>query len=122
MSERFDVAVIGCGVVGLAILRRFALSGLHCVALEKGPDILSGASKGNSALLHTGYDAPPKSLELQCMQAGRAEFLDLYGFHEMDRGQWTGGRRFTRRVLSIVHCTPNLAAAGFLWSHDNVPP
>ncbi len=77
MSERFDVAVIGCGVVGLAILRRFSLSGLKCVGLEKGPDILSGASKGNSALLHTGFDAPPKSLELQCMQAGRAEFLEL---------------------------------------------
>ena len=76
MSARFDVAIIGCGVVGLAILRRLALSGLKCVGLEKGPDILSGASKGNSALLHTGFDAPPKSLELQCMQAGRSEFLE----------------------------------------------
>ena len=26
--------------------------------IEKGADILSGASKGNSAMLHTGYDAP----------------------------------------------------------------
>ena len=77
MSERFDIAVIGCGVVGLAILRRFAMAGLKCVALEKGADILSGASKGNSALLHTGFDAPPKSLELQCMQAGYAEYLDI---------------------------------------------
>jgi glycerol-3-phosphate dehydrogenase len=77
MSERFDIAVIGCGVVGLAILRRFALAGLKCVALEKGTDILSGASKGNSALLHTGFDAPPKSLELQCMQAGYAEYLGI---------------------------------------------
>ena len=77
MSERFDIAVIGCGVVGLAIMRRFALAGLKCVALEKGADILSGASKGNSALLHTGFDAPPKSLELQCMQAGYAEYLDI---------------------------------------------
>ena len=77
MSERFDIAVIGCGVVGLAILRRFAMAGLKCVALEKGADILSGASKGNSALLHTGFDAPPKSLELQCMQAGYAEYLEI---------------------------------------------
>ncbi len=77
MSERFDIAVIGCGVVGLAILRRFAMTGLKCVALEKGADILSGASKGNSALLHTGFDAPPKSLELSCMQAGYAEYLDI---------------------------------------------
>jgi glycerol-3-phosphate dehydrogenase len=77
MSERFDIAVIGGGVVGLAILRRFAMAGLKCVLLEKGADILSGASKANSALLHTGFDAPAKSLELQCMKAGYAEYLDI---------------------------------------------
>jgi glycerol-3-phosphate dehydrogenase len=77
MTERFDIAVIGGGVVGLAILRRFSMAGLKCVLLEKGADILSGASKGNSALLHTGFDAPAKSLELQCMKAGYAEYLDI---------------------------------------------
>jgi glycerol-3-phosphate dehydrogenase len=77
MANRFDIAVIGGGVVGLAILRRFAMSGLKCALLEKGADILSGASKGNSALLHTGFDAPAKSLELQCMKAGYAEYLDI---------------------------------------------
>src|SRR5260221_14029581 len=75
MSEAFDIAVIGGGVVGLAILRRFALAGLKCVLLERGPDILSGASKGNSAILHTGFDAPPDSLELSSMQRGYAEYL-----------------------------------------------
>jgi glycerol-3-phosphate dehydrogenase len=77
MTKRFDIAVIGCGVVGLAILRRFAMTGFSCVALEKGADILSGASKGNSALLHTGFDAPPKSVELSCMKAGYAEYLEI---------------------------------------------
>ena len=77
MDQRFDIAVIGGGVVGLAILRRFAMSGLSSVLLEKGPDILSGASKGNSALLHTGFDAPAKSLELQCMQAGYQEYQGI---------------------------------------------
>ena len=77
MDQRFDIAVIGGGVVGLAILRRFAMSGLSCALLEKGADILSGASKGNSALLHTGFDAPAKSLELQCMQMGYQEYLDI---------------------------------------------
>jgi glycerol-3-phosphate dehydrogenase len=77
MTQRFDIAVIGGGVVGLAILRRFAMAGLKCVLLEKGADILSGASKANSALLHTGFDAPAKSLELQCMKAGYAEYLDI---------------------------------------------
>lgn len=77
MAERYDLAVIGGGVVGLAILRRFAMAGLKTILLERGSDILSGASKGNSALLHTGFDAPPGSLELACMTAGRAEYLAI---------------------------------------------
>ena len=77
MENTFDIAIIGGGVVGLAILRRFAMAGLKCVLLEKEPDILAGASKGNSALLHTGFDAPAKSLELQCMKAGYAEYLEI---------------------------------------------
>ncbi|RWG07843.1 MAG: FAD/NAD(P)-binding oxidoreductase [Mesorhizobium sp.] len=77
-GRRFDVAVIGGGVVGLAILRHFSMAGLRCVLLERGADILSGASKGNSALLHTGFDAPPDSLELACIKAGYAEYLDIH--------------------------------------------
>lgn len=77
MEQRFDIAVIGGGVVGLAVLRRFAMAGLKCVLLEKGADILSGASKANSALLHTGFDAPEKSLELACMKSGYAEYLEI---------------------------------------------
>ena len=77
MTTRFDIAVIGCGVVGLAILRKFAMAGFSCVGLEKGTDILSGASKANSALLHTGFDAPAKSIELACMKAGYQEYLTI---------------------------------------------
>ncbi|TPK59250.1 NAD(P)/FAD-dependent oxidoreductase [Mesorhizobium sp. B2-4-19] len=77
-GHKFDVAVIGGGVVGLAILRHFSMAGLKCVLLERGADILSGASKGNSALLHTGFDAPSGSLELACIKAGYAEYLDIH--------------------------------------------
>ncbi len=78
MSEQvYDVAVVGGGVVGCAVLRQLALGGLTCVMLEKGADILSGASKGNSALLHTGFDAPTGSLELSCMQDGYREYLAI---------------------------------------------
>jgi glycerol-3-phosphate dehydrogenase len=62
-------------VVGCALLRRFCLGGVKAVLLERGADILSGASKGNSAMLHTGFDAPPGSLELACIQAGHAEYV-----------------------------------------------
>ncbi len=72
-----DVLVIGAGVVGCAVTRRFALAGAKVVMLEKGADILSGASKANSAILHTGFDAPSGSLELSCMQAGYREYLEI---------------------------------------------
>lgn len=72
-----DILIIGAGVVGCAAARRFALEGARVVLIEKGADILSGASKANSAILHTGFDAPPASVELQCMQKGYAEYLDI---------------------------------------------
>jgi len=72
-----DVAVIGAGVVGCAVARRMALLGAKVLLLEKAADILAGASKANSALLHTGFDAPPGSLELQTMQAGYQEYLAI---------------------------------------------
>lgn len=76
--EPFDVAIIGGGVVGCAIARRFALAGVKVVLIEKGSDILSGASKANSAILHTGFDAPKGSLELALVRAGRQEYLDIH--------------------------------------------
>lgn len=79
LSTKFDVAVIGAGVVGCAVARRFALAGAKVVVIEKGADILSGASKANSAILHTGFDAPEGSLELELVKAGRAEYLSIHG-------------------------------------------
>lgn len=76
-GDTFDIAVIGGGIVGCAAARRFALAGAKVVLLEKGADILSGASKANSAILHTGFDAPAGSLELELVRAGRAEYLEI---------------------------------------------
>jgi glycerol-3-phosphate dehydrogenase len=74
----FDIAVIGGGVVGCAVTRRAALSGASVILIEAASDILAGASKGNSAILHTGFDAPPGSDELALMQAGREEYLRIH--------------------------------------------
>jgi glycerol-3-phosphate dehydrogenase len=53
------------------------MGGLEPVLVEAAPDILDGASKGNSALLHTGFDAPENSIELSCMQAGYREYMAI---------------------------------------------
>jgi glycerol-3-phosphate dehydrogenase len=72
-----DVAIIGGGVVGCAVARRMALEGASVVLIEKAADILDGASKGNSAILHTGFDAPVGSLEWECVQKGYDEYLTI---------------------------------------------
>ena len=76
-QQTFDVAIIGGGLVGCAMARRFTLEGARVLLLERGSDILSGASKGNSAILHTGFDAPPESIELQCVQNGYQEYMAI---------------------------------------------
>jgi glycerol-3-phosphate dehydrogenase len=76
-DDTFDVAIIGGGVVGCAMARRFTLEGARVALIEKAPDILDGASKANSAILHTGFDAPEGSLELQCIKDGHAEYAEI---------------------------------------------
>ncbi len=73
-----DIAVIGGGIVGCAVARRMTLEGASVVLVEKSADILAGASKGNSAILHTGFDAPNDSLEHECIQNGYSEYLDIH--------------------------------------------
>ncbi|AXI54379.1 FAD/NAD(P)-binding oxidoreductase [Sulfitobacter sp. JL08] len=73
-----DAIIIGGGVIGCAIARRLTLEGWNVALLEKAVDILDGASKGNSAILHTGFDAPSGSLEQQCVADGYAEYIDIH--------------------------------------------
>lgn len=76
-SMKYDVVVIGAGVIGCAIARHFTLEGATVLTIEKEADILEGASKGNSAILHTGFDAPPNSLEHACVVDGHQEFIRI---------------------------------------------
>ena len=74
----FDVVIVGGGVVGCAMARRFTLEGARVALLEKATDILDGASKANSAILHTGFDAPRGSLELECIRNGYQEYQEIF--------------------------------------------
>ena len=78
-DELFDIIVIGTGVVGCAMARRFTLEGARVLVIEKACDTLDGASKANSAILHTGFDAPPPdSQEHGCIVEGYAEYQRIY--------------------------------------------
>ena len=77
-QQIFDVLVVGAGVVGCAVTRRLALENRKVILVEKSGDILDGASKGNSAILHTGFDAPISSVEQACIADGYQEFRDIH--------------------------------------------
>jgi glycerol-3-phosphate dehydrogenase len=66
----FDVAVVGAGVVGCAIARRLAADGASVVVLDGATDVGDGTSKANTAILHTGFDAVPGSLESALVARG----------------------------------------------------
>ena len=60
----------GPGVVGSAIARELARFDLDLTLLEAGPDVGAGTSKANTALLHTGFDAKPGTLEARLVPRG----------------------------------------------------
>jgi glycerol-3-phosphate dehydrogenase len=65
-----DVIVIGGGIVGCAIARHLAGADLSVLLLEARDDIGDGTSKANTALLHTGFDATPGTLESRLVARG----------------------------------------------------
>lgn len=58
-----DVLIIGAGAVGCAIARELTKYQVKVLVIDKNEDIGGDASKSNSAIIHTGYDAPPGTLE-----------------------------------------------------------
>lgn len=72
----YDVAIIGGGVVGCAIARELAQYSLSIALLEAQNDVGKGTSKANTAILHTGFDAKPDSLESRLLRRGYERMLD----------------------------------------------
>lgn len=70
LNSIFDVVIIGAGVVGSAIARELSRHELDLALVEAGPDVGAGTSKANTAILHTGFDAKPGSLEAGLVRRG----------------------------------------------------
>ncbi|MEU0335421.1 NAD(P)/FAD-dependent oxidoreductase [Streptomyces sp. NPDC006193] len=67
----YDVAIVGAGVVGCAIARELARRPrLRVALLEAQDDVGQGTSKANTAILHTGFDATPGTLEARLVREG----------------------------------------------------
>ena len=68
----YDIAIVGAGNVGAAIARELARFEVRVALIESGRDVGAGTSKANTAILHTGYDAKPETLEARLVARGHS--------------------------------------------------
>lgn len=76
MTERIDCAVVGAGVVGLAIARALALAGREVLVLEAAGLIGSETSSRNSEVIHAGIYYATESLKARLCVAGKRRLYD----------------------------------------------
>lgn len=72
-----DVVVIGAGAVGCAIARELSKYDIQVTVVDMRDDVGGDASKSNSAIIHTGYDAKPGTLESRLVVAANPMYDQL---------------------------------------------
>ena len=77
MKEQLDCIVIGAGVVGLAIARRLAISGMQVIVLEGEAQTGMHTSSRSSEVIHAGIYYSKDSLKARLCVAGK-EMLYQY--------------------------------------------
>lgn len=82
--ETLDCAVIGAGVVGLAIARRLALDGRDVVILEAEDAFGTHTSARNSEVIHAGIYYPTESMKAQLCVAGRKALYQYCAEHNVN--------------------------------------
>jgi len=60
---KVDVVIIGGGVIGVSIARELSRYSLKIILIEKEDDVAMGTSKGNSGIIHAGYNADFRTLK-----------------------------------------------------------
>jgi len=72
-----DVVIIGGGVIGASIARELSRYSLKIILIEKEDDVAMGTSKGNSGIIHAGYNADFRTLKGQLNIKSNSRFDKL---------------------------------------------
>ena len=59
MQNKYDVLVIGAGIIGACVLQELSKFQLKIAVIDKENDAAEGTTKANSAIVHAGYDPVP---------------------------------------------------------------
>ena len=73
----YDVVIIGAGCVGAGIARELSRYQLSVLLVEAADDVSQGATKGNSGIVHAGYDDKPGSVRAKYCWKGNQMFPQL---------------------------------------------
>lgn len=73
----YDICIVGAGCIGAAIARELSRYKLSVVWLEAADDVSQGATKGNSGIVHAGYDDTPGSNRAKYCWKGNQMFPQL---------------------------------------------
>ena len=75
--ERYDLVIIGGGIIGTVLLHELTKYELSVALLEKHHDVAEGVTKANSGVLHAGFMVPPGTLKAKLNVRGRPMLVDL---------------------------------------------
>jgi glycerol-3-phosphate dehydrogenase len=73
----YDVLIVGAGCIGAAVARELSRYSLSTLWVEAADDVAQGATKGNSGIVHAGYDDAPGSNRAKYCWKGNQMFADL---------------------------------------------
>ena len=61
--NKYDVIIIGAGIIGSGIARELSKYKLKIAVIDKASELPSGASRANSSMIHGGFDDKPGSVK-----------------------------------------------------------
>jgi glycerol-3-phosphate dehydrogenase len=80
---RFDVLIIGAGVIGASIARELSKYNLQIAIAESNLQVAQETSAGNSGVIHGGFDPTPGTLQAQLNLLGRHVYENAW-FKELN--------------------------------------
>jgi len=73
----YDVVIIGAGCVGASIARELSKTNASVLLLDAADDVTQGATKGNSGIVHAGFDDTPGTNRAKFCWPGNQMFPQL---------------------------------------------
>jgi len=94
-SDSYDVAIIGGGIVGVALARELSRTTARTILLERECDVGFGTTKANSGIVHAGVLSDPAMLK------GRLDWPGNQGWQQWCRDLGFGMRTVGMLVVAI---------------------